>query len=60
MANDILAYMQMLPILSGARSSTSNCSCDNPSLLAQDKVVANQLQVKHNKWVTKNPGLVLE
>ena len=60
MANDILGHMQMLPILSGARSSIPRCSWDNLSLLAQNKVVANQLQVKHIKWVTQNPGLVLE
>ena len=53
MANDILGYMQVLPILSGAKSSTSYCSGDNPRLLAQNKVVANQLQVKHSKWVTQ-------
>ena len=39
-------------ILSRARSSIAQCSSDNPSLLAQDKVVANQLQVKHSEWVT--------
>ena len=60
MVNNILGYMQMLPILSGARSSTSDCSCNNPSLLAQNKVVSNQLQVKHSKWVTWNPDLALE
>ena len=60
MANDILGHVQTLPILSGARSSTSNWSGDNPRLLAQKKVVANQLQVKHSKWVTQNPGLALE
>ena len=52
MANDILDPMQMLPILYGARSTTSDCSGDNPRLLAQKKVVSNQLQVKHSKWVT--------
>ena len=52
MARRILGHMQMLPILSGARSSIAQCSSDNPSLLAQNKVVANQLQVKHSKWVT--------
>ena len=60
MANDILGYMQMLPILSEARSSIAQCSSDNPSLLAQNKVVANQLQVKHSKWVTYSPCLALE
>ena len=60
MANNILGHMQMLPILRGARSSIAQCSSDNPSLLAQNKVVANQLQVKHSKWVTQSPGLVLE
>ena len=52
MAKNILGYMQMLPILHGDRSSTSDCSGNNPSLLAQKKVVSNQLQVKHSKWVT--------
>ena len=52
MANDILGHMQLLPILSGARSSTPHCGSNNPSLLAQNKVVANQLQDKHSKWVT--------
>ena len=51
MANVILGHMQLLPILSGARSCIAQCSSDNPILLAQDKVVANQLQVKHSKWV---------
>ena len=51
-ANNILGHMQMLPILSGARSSIPHFSCDNPSLLAQNKVVTNQLQIKHTKWVT--------
>ena len=60
MANVILGHMQMLPILSGARSNIPHCSCNNPSLLAQNKVVANQLQVKHSKWVTQSPGLALE
>ena len=59
MAKRIPGHMQMLPILSGARSSIFHCSCDNPSLLAQKKVVANQLQVKHSNWVTQNPSLVL-
>ena len=60
MARHILGHMQMLPILSRARSSIAQCSSDNPSLLAQNKVVANQLQVKHSKWVTYDPGLVLK
>ena len=60
MANNILGYVQMLPILSGARSSTSDCSGDNPSLLAQKKVASNQLQIKLSKWVTQNPSLGLE
>ena len=60
MANNILHHVQMLSILSGARSSIPHCGCDNPSLLAQDKVVANQLQVKHSKLVTQNPSLTLE
>ena len=59
-ANYILGYMQMLPIVSGVRSNTFDCSGDNPRLLAQKKVVSNQLQVKHSKWVTWNPDLVLE
>ena len=60
MANDILGHMQMLPILSGARSSIAQCSSNNPSLLAQNKVVANQLQVKHSKWVTQSSAFMLE
>ena len=60
MAKRIVGHMQMLPILSGARSSIPHSSCNNPSLLAQNKVVANQLQVKHSKWVTQNPSLALK
>ena len=60
MANDIQGHVQVLPIVNKASSSTSDCSGDNPSLLAQKKVVANQLQVKHSKWVRQNPGLALE
>ena len=47
MANHILGHVQTLPILSGARSSTSDCSGDNPRLHAQEKVVSNQLQVSY-------------
>ena len=60
MAKRILGHMQLLPILSGSRSSITQCSSDNPSLLAQNKVVANQLQVKYSKWVTYNPGLAFK
>ena len=60
MEKRILGHMQLLPILSEARSSITQCSSDNPSLLAQNKVVANQLQVKHSKWVAENPGLALK
>ena len=52
MAKHIQGHMQLLPILSMARSSITQCSSDNPSLLAKNKVVANQLQVKYSKWVT--------
>ena len=60
MRNDILGHVQTLPILCRGRSTTSNCSSNDPWLLAQKQVVSNQLQVKYSKWVAQHPSLELK